>query len=282
MEIKLLTGVSGAGKSTLIKYFEAEGYLCHDNFPAFLIDNYINTKECNKVVFVIDSRSEDNFKTLIRQINKLKEEKIDFSVIYLDCRDSVLIKRFKEKRKIHHFQIKNRQSLIDAIKDEKKMLEELKPCADYVLDTSNLSEDDLIDKVKRIFGKEEKETSKLMITCMSFGYKHGFPESADILFDARCFKNPYWIPELREKTGLDKDVQDYILSFDDSNVFLQKLYDMVDFFVPMYLKEGKRQLIIAIGCTGGHHRSVCFTENLYKHLLEKDLNVSVIHKNIKD
>jgi UPF0042 nucleotide-binding protein len=282
MEIKIITGVSGAGKSSLTKYFEEEDYLCHDNFPAFLIENYINSKECNKVVFVIDSRTEDDFKLLIEEIKKLREKNIDFSVIYLDCKDSILIKRYKEKKTIHHFQKKKKQSLIESIQTEKNMLNILKPHADYILDTSNLTDEELISKAKQIFGGQEKETNKLMITCMSFGYKHGFPENADILFDARCFKNPYWIPELKEKTGIDKEVQDYIMSFDDSNIFLEKLYDMVDFIVPMYLKEGKRQLIIAIGCTGGHHRSVCFTEKIFNHLKEKELNVSIIHKNIND
>lgn len=281
MEIKIITGLSGAGKSSLTKYFENEGYLCHDNFPASLVHNYINTKEFNKIVFVIDTRTENEFKTLIDEIALLKQIKLDFSLIYLDCKESVLIRRYKESKSVHHFQISKKQSLIDSIKEERRMVEILKPYSDYILDTSNLSDEDLVLKAKQIFGKEENVANKLMITCMSFGYKHGFPESADILFDVRCFKNPYWVPELRDKLGTDKEIKDYILSFDDSVEFLQKLYDMVDFIVPMYLKEGKRQLIIAIGCTGGHHRSVCFTEELYQHLKEKDLNVRVTHRDME-
>ena len=282
MEIKLITGLSGAGKSTLINYFEQEGYQCHDNFPAFLIENYINSKEINKIAFCCDTRGEKEFRTLINEIDNLKSKNIDFNVIYLDSKESILIKRFKEKKLLHHFQLKGKKTLIEAVKYERELIEVLKPYADYILDTSNLSEEDLILKAKQIFGDEQNEVNKLMITCQSFGYKHGFPENADVLFDVRCFKNPYWVPELKEMTGLDKEVQDYIFSFEDSNKFMEKVYDMIDFIIPMYIKEGKRNLIISFGCTGGKHRSVCFAQKLYEYLSKKSYNVGVMHKNIKN
>lgn len=281
MEIKIITGMSGAGKTTLTNYFENLGYCCHDNFPAYLIIPYVNNKEFNKIVFVVDSRTEKEFNTLNLTIKELKNMQFDFSVIYLDCNDEVLINRYRETKRLHHFQMYNKLSLIESLQKERKMVEILKPLSDFVLDTSNLTETTLLDKAKSIFEKESLQ-NKLMITCMSFGFKHGTPKGIDMMFDVRCFKNPYWVPELKEQTGLDKSVQDYILSFDDSKEFLDKIYTMVDFMVPLYLKEGKRQLNIAFGCTGGHHRSVCFAEKLYEHLNDKDLNVIKKHINIKD
>lgn len=281
MEIKIITGMSGAGKTTITNYFEGLGYCCHDNFPACLIIPYINNKEFNKIVFVVDSRSEKEFNTLNSTIQQLKQMQLDFSLIYLDCADEILINRFCETKRLHHFQMYNKLSLIDSLQKERKMVEILKPFSDFVLDTSNLTQNTLIDKAKTIFGKETIQ-NKLMITCMSFGFKHGTPKGIDIMFDVRCFKNPYWIPELKEQTGIDKPVQEYILSFEESKEFLNKIYTMVDFMIPLYLKEGKRQLNIAFGCTGGHHRSVCFAENLYEYLNKKNLNVIKKHININD
>lgn len=281
MDIKIITGMSGAGKTTITKYFENLGYSCHDNFPAKLIIPYIDDKEFNKIVFVVDSRSENEFNTLVNVINNLKTFKYDFSVIYMDSRDEVLINRYRETKKLHHFQMQDNITLLDSIKKEREMVDVLKKNADYIFDTSNLTEQELIDKANIIF-KGNNEQNKLMITCMSFGFKHGTPGSIDLLFDVRCFKNPYWIKELKEKTGLDKEVQDYILSFKESTEFLDKVYDMVDFLIPIYIREGKRQLNVAFGCTGGHHRSVCFAEKLYEYLKNKDLNVIKRHINISD
>lgn len=281
MEIKIITGMSGAGKTTLTDYFEDLGFCCHDNFPAYLICPYIDGKEFNKVVFVVDTRTEKEFNTLLKTIDKLKEKEYDFSLIYLDCNDKVLINRYREEKKLHHFQNRYKISLIESIQKERSIVEILKNKADYVFDTSNLNKNTLIDKAKSVFNGESLN-NKLMITCMSFGFKHGTPSGIDMMYDVRCFKNPYWIPELKEKTGLDKEIQDYILSFEESNEFLEKVKDMVDFMIPMYLKEGKRQLNIAFGCTGGHHRSVFFAEYIYKYLEENKYNVIKKHINIKD
>lgn len=282
MEIKIITGMSGAGKSTMTKYFESIGYLCHDNFPAYLIPIYIREKEFNKIVFIVDSRSEKEFNTLSDTIEKLKIMKYDFSLIYLDCNDEVLINRYRETKKLHHFQISEKLSLIDSLKKERLLVETIKNKSDFVFDTSNLASNDLLDKAKNVFEGESSNESKLLITCLSFGFKHGTPKGIDILLDVRCFKNPYWIPELKELTGESQSVQDYILSFEDSNKFLNKIYDLVDFMIPIYIKEGKSQLNIGFGCTGGHHRSVCFAEKLYEYLSSKDLNVIKKHINIKD
>lgn len=282
MEIKLVTGMSGAGKSTITKYFEDKGYVCHDNFPAKLIPTYIEMKEFNKILFVIDARTEKKFNTLIEQINLLKKDGIDFSMIFMDASDSTIIQRYREERKMHPLQQKNNISLIGAVKQEREMLGELKKIADYVFDTSHLSQEELSDKVAQVF--EGGETNnKLMITCMSFGYKHGVPDGVDIMYDVRCFKNPYWVKELKELTGLDKAVIDYIMSFDESKEFMENIYKMIDFLVPIYIREGKRQLVIAFGCTGGHHRSVCFAKLLYEHLEKQGYtNINILHKNIEN
>lgn len=281
MEIKIITGMSGAGKTTMTKYFENLGYSCHDNFPAKLIIPYIDEREFNKIVFVVDSRSEKEFTTLCNVINNLKNFKIDFSMIYLDCNDEVLINRYREEKKLHHFQTKNKLTLIESIQKERALVEVLKNKSDYIFDTSNLNNEDLLKKAEMVF-ENKSEENKLIISCISFGYKHGTPKGIDMLYDVRCFKNPYWVPELRDKTGLDKEVKDYIMQFDNSNVFMQKVCDMVDFLIPVYLSEGKRQLNIAFGCTGGHHRSVCFAEQLYNYLQNKKYNVIIKHINIKD
>jgi UPF0042 nucleotide-binding protein len=281
LEIKIITGMSGAGKTMMTKYFENLGYLCHDNFPAYLISTYLNQKEFNKIVFIVDSRSETDFDTLTTTISTLKQLSYDFSLIYLDCSDDVLINRFRESKKLHHLQRIDNLSLIDALKKERTLVEVLKSKADYILDTSNLTETEFIDKCNSIFGDEKLE-NKLMITCMSFGFKHGTPKGIDLLLDVRCFQNPYWVPTLKNLKGTDKEVQNYIMSFDESEQFLKKVYEMIDFLIPLYIKEGKRQFNIAFGCTGGHHRSVCFAEKVYDYLEKKNLNVIKKHINIKD
>lgn len=280
MDIKIITGMSGAGKSTMRKYFEDRGYCCHDNFPAYLIIPYIDGNKFDKVVFIVDSRTESEFNTLVNTITNLKTFKINFSVIYMDCNDSVLIHRYRENKKLHHFQILNNMELSEAISEERKMVEILKPKSDYIFDTSSLEHSALLDKARSIF--EENKKSSLMITCMSFGYKHGIPKNVDILYDVRCFKNPYWVPELRDKTGKDKEVIDYILEQEESTKFFDKICDIVDFTIPLYMSSGRKQLTIAFGCTGGHHRSVCFAEMLYNYLLNKETNVIIKHVNIKD
>lgn len=280
MDLKIITGMSGAGKTTLKDYFENIGYSCHDNFPSNLIIPYVIDEKIKKIVFIVDSRTEKDFNSLKSTLMELKSLKINYSLIYLDCNDDVLIDRYRETKRLHHFQILEKISLIDAINKERILVESLKKEANLIFDTSNLSYDNFLDKAKEVF--EGNVKNKLMITCMSFGFKHGTPKGIDMIYDVRCFKNPYWIPELKEKTGKDKDVIDYIFSFEESNVFIDKICDLVDFLIPMYEANGKRQLNIAFGCTGGKHRSVCFAEKLYKYLKEKDLNVIIKHIDIKN
>ena len=282
MEVKIITGMSGAGKTTLTKYFEESGYDCHDNFPANLIIPYIKDNKSDKIIFIVDSRSEYDLNNLNKTIGELRKlSNIDFKYIYLDCNDEELINRYRESKKLHHFQRKFKISLIDSLQRERQLIDPLKANADFVFDTSTLNQQTLLDKAKQVF-EGDSNVNNLLITCMSFGYKHGTPKGIDIIYDVRVFKNPYWIPELKNKTGKDKEVIDYITSFSESNEFIEKVYDMIDFIVPLYIKEGKRQLNIAFGCTGGHHRSVCFAEMLYKHLSEKYSNVIIKHFNIND
>lgn len=280
MDLKIITGMSGAGKTTLKDYFENMGYSCHDNFPSSLIIPYIINETIKKIVFIVDSRTEKDFNSLKSTLEELKSLKINYSLIYLDCNDDVLINRYRETKRLHHFQILEKISLIDAINRERMLVESLKKDANFVFDTSNLSYDNFLDKAKEVF--EGNIKNKLMITCMSFGFKHGTPKGIDMIYDVRCFKNPYWVPELKEKTGKDKEVVDYIFSFEESTIFIEKICDLVDFLIPLYEANGKRQLNIAFGCTGGKHRSVCFAEKLYEYLKEKDLNVIIKHIDIKN
>lgn len=287
MNIKIITGMNNTGKTIMFNYFEKLGYLCHNNFPAKFLFDYIKKEEIKttsskNLLFVIDCRSETEFNTLLNAIKYLKNLNCDVSLIYLDSSNEVLINRYKEKKYLHHFQIIENLSLMEAIDKERALIEILKNNADYIFDTSNLSKEELLNKIKNVFDGNALNNNKLLITCMSFGFKHGTPKGIDILFDVRCFKNPYWIPELKELTGQQKEVQDYILSFQDSKDFLDKVYDMIEFLIPIYIKEGKKQFTIGFGCTGGHHRSVCFAEKTYDYLLQKDFNIIKKHINLKD
>ena len=280
MEIKIITGMSGAGKSTLKEYFENKGYNCHDNFPSHLIIPYLNMEKFDKNLFVVDSRTENDFENLKNVLENLNELEIDYNLIYLDCNDEVLINRYRETKRLHHFQILDSLTLSDSIKKERNLVSSLKNISNFVFDTSNLTHDTLLDKAKNVF--EGEGSNSLFINCISFGFKHGIPKDIDIFYDVRCFKNPYWIDSLKEKTGKDKEVQDYILSFEESSIFLDKIKDTIDFLIPLYISNGKKQITIGFGCTGGHHRSVFFAEKMYEYLSKNNKNVLVKHYNIKD
>lgn len=283
MEFVILTGMSGAGKSRAAETLEDMGYLCIDNMPVAFIprfaEMYNQTPNNNaKVAFVIDVRGEIEFETLISELDALKKRGYSCITLFIDCANPVLINRYKETRRIHPLVPIKEISMQDAIELERSMLEPIKNYADYVIDTSCLSVRQLREKILAIHPEGEK--GELVITCMSFGFKHGIVSDADLVFDVRCFPNPFYVKELKEKTGLDKNVKDYVFSGDETTVFLTKLYDMLDYLIPLYIKEGKTQLTIAIGCTGGKHRSVAITEELGSHLKEKYKTV-IVHRDME-
>ncbi len=282
MEFMILTGMSGAGKSKAADALEDMGFLCIDNMPVSFIpkfaEMYNQTPNKNaKVAFVIDVRGEIEFETLISELESLKKRSYKCTTVFIDCDNSVLINRYKETRRIHPLiPIKN-LTMNDAIALERNMLEPIRQYADYVIDTSSLTIRQLRDKIFAMYSNEEN--GSIMLTFMSFGFKHGIVKEADLIFDVRCFPNPFYISELREKTGLEKEVKDYVFSGNDTKVFIEKLRDMLTFLVPLYTKEGKTQLTVAIGCTGGKHRSVAIAEDVAR-CFKNEYKTVVIHRDI--
>lgn len=268
MKIVVVTGISGGGKSTALKMFEDAGYYCVDNLPVSLIEKFVEImsmpgKEIDRVALGVDVRSDEHFEHATGIFNSIKEKGYDLKILFLDSGNSVLIKRFKETRRVHPLAADGRVE--DGIHKEREILEDIRKSADYVVDTSNLLTRELREELERIFLKNEGYNN-LIITIMSFGFKHGIPSDADLVFDVRFLPNPYYVPELKKKTGNDKEVQDYVMAAPEAEEFMNKLTDMMNFLIPNYVKEGKNRLVVAIGCTGGKHRSVTLANELYRRI----------------
>jgi len=283
MEFLILTGMSGAGKSQASRVMEDMGYYCIDNMPSAMIPYFAQVystmpgKSAN-VAFIIDVRGESDFRLLLSELDTLKENGYCCRTVFMDCEDRVLINRYKETRRVHPLVALRNLSVNEALIMERELLTPVRESADYLIDTTALTPPQLRDKLMAILGASCTES--MIITCMSFGHKYGIATEADLVFDVRCFPNPFYIPELKEKNGLDKPVRDYVFSHEPTVEFMNKLYEMVDFLVPLYAKEGKTQLTIAIGCTGGKHRSVAITEALAHHLQAGGLNAIAVHRDI--
>lgn len=282
MQYTIVTGMSGSGKTKVIRYLEDMGYFCIDNMPPVLIPKFAEMLSSvngnfNNVALVIDIRVGDMINELLAQINDLKRKGYDCKLLYLDADDETLVKRYKETRRQHP--LDNSSGLLASIQQERKMLSALYNAADHVIDTSNLSTQDLLQKLKSIYASPDSRHS-LEINVMAFGFKYGMPLDADLVFDVRCFPNPFYIDELKHRTGNDKEVQDYVMSFPTSMKFMEKLEDMMSFMIPLYIEEGKVSLSIAIGCTGGKHRSVTMTNKLADYLKSKDYSVNVTYRDI--
>ncbi len=282
MQYTIVTGMSGSGKTRVIRYLEDMGYFCIDNMPPMLIPKFsemltsVNGK-FNNVALVVDIRVGDMINELLEQIKILKKGGFDCRLLYLDADDETLVKRYKETRRQHPLE-DNANGLLSAIQKERKMLEKLYAAADYVIDTSRDTNQTLLKKLKEIYSGGEKQS--LTITVMAFGFKYGIPLDADLVFDVRCFPNPFYIDELKHKTGNDKEVQDYVLSFPTAVEFLEKLEDMMKFMIPLYIEEGKVSLTIAIGCTGGKHRSVTMTDKLAERLKKDGYEVNTSYRDM--
>lgn len=283
MRFVIVTGMSGGGKSTALKMLEDAGFYCVDNLPVSLIEKFIElvsmpNSEISKVAMGIDVRSGQSFREAASILAQQKERGCQFEVLFMDAEDSALIKRYKETRRVHPLAAEGR--LEDGVKKERKVLEDIKRIADYVIDSSNLLTRELKAELDRIF-LENGEYNNLMVTVMSFGFKHGLPADADLVFDVRFLPNPFYIDELKTKTGKDKEVQEYVMSFAEAGFFLDKLTDMVRFLMPNYVKEGKYRLVIAIGCTGGKHRSVTLANELYKRMKkEGKYGIKLYHRDL--
>ena len=282
MEFVIITGMSGAGKSCVVNSLEDVGFFCVDNLPAKLIPVFAellkSSKEHERVAVVTDVRAGEAFSALFEAIDELKELQIEYKLMFIDASDEVLLNRFKETKRRHPLVLDKYDSVSNAIARERKMLEKAKSMADYLLETSNLSAIQCRVRVASMFSGSGGKS--MHIHCMSFGFKHGIPNDADFVFDVRFLPNPFYVPEMKQLTGLDRVVSDYIMSFEESGDYEKKLLSLVDCALPLCVKEGRSQLIVAVGCTGGHHRSLTFAEILYKYFKEKGYSSSVSHRDI--
>lgn len=280
-ELLIITGIAGAGKSTAINFFEDRGYLAIDNLPVIflpkLCETYVdNKKKVPKLAVVIDFRSWENMAEVSSALNELKQIGMSYKIIFLDAKSEVIINRYNLTRRKHP--VREFSTLTEKVLEEKRRLEELRLMSNYVIDTSELSAKDLIRSLEDFSESGEKQ---LTLSIFSFGFKYGLPIAMDLLFDVRFLPNPYYIEELKEKTGNQAEVSDYVMSFDESKEFFDKLVGMLDYLIPKYIKEGKSHLTIGIACSGGKHRSVTFVNELFKYYKKsEDFEVIKHHRDI--
>ncbi|MCU6763258.1 glmZ(sRNA)-inactivating NTPase [uncultured Roseburia sp.] len=268
MQVVIMTGMSGAGKSTALKMMEDMGYFCMDNLPIDLMERFVDLafqdgSRFQKVAVSIDIRSGENLESLHDVILEMKKKGLNVQLLYLDASDEVLVKRYKETRRSHP--LAGGQRVEKGIELERKAMEFLRGQADFILDTSQLLTRELKLELEKIF-LNGREFDNLYVTILSFGFKYGIPTDSDLVFDVRFLPNPYYVEGLRAKNGNDKEIQDFVMGQQNAGKFLDKLEDMLRFLLPNYVEEGKNQLVIAVGCTGGKHRSVTLANELYKRL----------------
>jgi len=286
MRFVVVTGMSGGGKRTAMKMLEDMGFYCVDNLPVLLIEKFVElicdpNGEIQKVALGLDVRADQNFAVAKESLDKLQNNGYSCEIIFMDASDETLIKRYKETRRLHPLQTSKNIRIEDGIRMEREILAPIKAEADYIFDTSHLLVRNLKEEMDRIF-VGDKLYNSLMVNIVSFGFKNGIPSDADLVFDVRFLPNPFYIDELKYLTGNDKPVQDYVMQSGDAEVFLNKLEDMLEFLIPGYVNEGKYQLVIAIGCTGGHHRSVTLANKLYERMKDKgDYGLNLSHRDIK-
>ncbi|MGM9928689.1 MAG: RNase adapter RapZ [Bacillus sp. (in: firmicutes)] len=278
----IITGMSGAGKTVAVQSFEDLGYFCVDNLPPTLLPKFLELmresgSKMNKVALVMDLRGREFFDSLFHALDDLSDSTwVTPHILFLDADDSVLVRRYKETRRTHPLAPQGLP--LAGIHSERTLLEELKGRAQSIYDTSQMKPRELREKILKQFSSDQRPT--FTVNVMSFGFKHGLPIDADTVFDVRFLPNPYYIEHMRPKTGLDEDVSSYVLKWSETNRFVEKVTDLLGFMLPYYKREGKSQLVIAIGCTGGQHRSVALTELIAKHF-SKDYNTIVTHRDIK-
>ncbi len=280
MKFIIVTGLSGSGKSEAMRSLEDMGFYCVDNLPPALIPKfaelcYQSGSTIDKVALGVDVRGRKFFEALHESLNSLRKVNYVFEVLYLDCADDILIRRYKMTRRNHPLSI-NRQ-ISEGIKLERTILEPLKEISDFIIDTSNMKPKDLTEEINKIYSNGNINDN-LTISVVSFGFKHGIPSDADLVFDVRFLPNPYYIKELKNKTGEDEDVRNYVMDDEISREFYGKLRDMINFLVPQYIKEGKHHLVIGIGCTGGRHRSVTISNLINDELVEQGYRVVKKHR----
>ncbi len=284
MQLVIITGLSGSGKSRAIKALEDMGFFCVDNLPPKLILKFAEIGKAskgslNKIAIVTDIRGGWMFSSVFKELKVLKSCGIEYKILFLDADDETLKKRFNETRRKHPLiGTDNCFSIEQAIEKERSALSAIKDKANFIIDTSIFSNAQLKEHMCKLFLQEKNNA--IIVEIVSFGFKYGDISRADLLFDVRCLPNPYYVDSLKFKSGVDEDVKNYVLSFRETLMLLSKLEDMFNFLMPLYLKEGKSQLTVAFGCTGGAHRSVVFAEYFYKKFLENGHKVSVSHRDL--
>lgn len=280
MELLIVTGQSGAGKTRVINALEDMGFYCVDNIPPALLGGfadlcYAPAAHHGRTAIVVDSRSGKMFRELPRALEELRCRRIPYRILFLEAADGVLLRRYKETRRRHPLLDECDGCLEDAIREERRLLEPIRESADYMIDTTALSSAQLRGRIVAIF---EGETTPMLICCQSFGFRNGLPQDADLVFDVRCLPNPYYVPELKEHDGTEQPVCDYVMSAPESHEMLRRLEELLAFSIPLYQNEGKSQLVIAVGCTGGRHRSVAIACRLTAYLQGLGYRVELSHR----
>lgn len=280
MELVIVTGVSGSGKSCVAKALEDIGFFCVDNMPPQLIPEFAeickDKPEIEKVAIVTDIRGGELFLYLWDNIDKMRSLGANVKVLFLYCDKDVIRRRYKETRRKHPLYDIASGDIDKAISAEFEIMMPIKEHCDYYIDTTLMTTAKLKENVLNIFLENIRDS--MVISCVSFGFKYGVPDEADLMFDVRCLPNPFYVPELKNKTGMDAEVQEFVMKSEIAQQLSEKLYDLVDFLIPQYISEGKSQLVIAFGCTGGRHRSVTFAEKMFAHLKKENYTVRILHR----
>ena len=284
MKFVILTGMSGAGKSTALKMMEDIGYFCVDNLPIALIEKFaelaiLQDAELQKVAVGVDIRSGQFLEELEDVLSRLRQDGKKFDILFLDSTDEVLVKRYKETRRTHP--LAGSERVDRGIQEERRRLKFLRNQADYIIDTSNMLTRELKAELEKIF-IQNQDYKNLFITIVSFGFKYGIPTDSDLVFDVRFLPNPFYVEGLRTKTGNDREIQEYVMQFKEAGQFLDKLEDMLKFLIPNYITEGKTQLVVGIGCTGGKHRSLTLANGLFQRMQnQKEYGLKIEHRDIQ-
>ena len=285
MRFVIVTGLSGAGKTQATRALEDLGYFCVDNLPPKLISKFAEMcaqsgGNIEKVALVIDIRGGVFFDDFFETLNYLKQNEFKYEILFLEATDEILIKRFKESRRSHPLSPDGR--VLNGITQEREKLREVKNVADIIIDTSKYEIRHLREKINMAYGDHTYPEKQLSITALSFGFKYGIPVDSDLVFDVRFIPNPFYIPELKQYSGNDEPVKEYVLKQAETVIFIEKLVDMLKYLIPNYIKEGKRQLIISIGCTGGRHRSVAIANEIYERLNKENYNAKIEHRDVSE
>ncbi len=283
MELLIVTGMSGAGKSIVANALEDIGFYCIDNMPPSLIKPVAELSmrghsDLGKMAIVTDIRGGKMFGDVIPALKQLQDSGCPYKILFLDSTDEKLVTRYKETRRRHPLSKGSKESLAEAIAKERRILKPLKDMADYIIDTTNYSTSNTKQRISSLFLGDINDG--MTVQCMSFGFKYGPVPEADIVYDVRCLKNPFYVPELKALTGLDSEVKDFVLESEEAKELKNRIFDLIDYSLPLYRNEGKSQLVIAIGCTGGKHRSVVFAEQIYEHIKQNGYKAVINHRDI--